>query len=99
MMCETLTGTRAPLWEVGSSYKLRFGPNSRAEMWERGTVRFGSLLPFSRQSQLLVCETDGLSGSHGPPWESIRVLESDSVCIPTQEHGNEVVIGKLRTYI
>jgi hypothetical protein len=60
-MGETLAGSRSPLWEAGSLYKLRFDPNSRAEMWKRGAARFGSLLPFSGQSQLLVCETDGFS--------------------------------------
>jgi hypothetical protein len=61
MTCESPAGFRTPAWASGPAFKLRFGPHFRAEMGERGVVRFGSLLPFSRHSQLLVCETDGFS--------------------------------------
>jgi hypothetical protein len=30
-----------------------------------------------------------IPGSHAPAWEPIPVLDSATVCIPTQERGNE----------
>jgi hypothetical protein len=33
------------------------------------------------------------SGSHAPAWEPIPVLGSATVCIPTQERGNEAVLS------
>jgi hypothetical protein len=35
------------------------------------------------------CGPAWFSGSHAPAWESISVLGSATVCIPTQKRGNE----------
>jgi hypothetical protein len=34
-----------------------------------------------------------IPGSHAPAWEPIPVLSSATVCIPTQERGNEAVLS------